>query len=70
MMPQVLDFLPGSLDDTNKNIQVADRHYVTTKQKGKARIKIYNDNRDILIARLHNILLAPDLCDRLFPLLH
>ena len=35
MSPQVSDFLPGSLKDTDKYIEVADGHYITTKQKGK-----------------------------------
>ena len=34
MTPQVYDFIPGSLEDTDKNIGVVDGHNVTTKQKG------------------------------------
>ena len=32
--PEVLDFIPGSLEDTDKYIEVADGHHVTAKQKG------------------------------------
>ena len=33
MTPQVSDFIPGSLEDTDKHIEVADGHHVTAKQK-------------------------------------
>ena len=35
MTPEVSDFIPGSLEDTDKNIEVADRHHVTAKKKDK-----------------------------------
>ena len=35
MTPEVSDFVPGSLEDTDKHIEVADVHHVTTKQKGQ-----------------------------------
>ena len=35
MMPQVSDFFPGSLEDKDKNIEVADIHHVMAKQKNK-----------------------------------
>ena len=60
------DFIPGSLEDTDKHIEVADGHHIIAKQKGQVRIKMCNDNRNKFIAYLYNILLAPDLCDRLF----
>ena len=31
MTPEVSDFIPGSLEDTDKYIEVADRHHVTAK---------------------------------------
>ena len=34
MTPEVTDFVPGSLQDTDKYIKVADGHHVTAKQKG------------------------------------
>ena len=46
MTPEVSDFIPGLLEDTDKHIEVADGHHVTAKQKGQVRIKIYNNNRD------------------------
>ena len=33
MTPEVTDFIPGKLEDTDKYIEVADRHHVTSKQK-------------------------------------
>ena len=66
MTPEVSDFVPGSLEDTDKYIEVADGHHVTAKQKDHVRIKICDDNGKPFIATLYNVLLAPDLCDRLF----
>ena len=65
MTPEVSDFIPGSLEDTDKYIEVADRHNVTEKQKLEIQIKMCNDNGDPFVATLHNVLLAPDLCDSL-----
>ena len=31
MTPEVTDFIPGSLEDTDKFIEVADGHHVTAK---------------------------------------
>ena len=58
MTQEVSDFIPGSLEDTDKHIEVADGHHVKAKQKGQVRIKM-----------LHNVLLAPYLCDRLFSII-
>ena len=69
MKPEVSDFIPGSLENTNKHIEVANRHHVTAKQKGQVRIKMCNNNGDPFIATLHNVILAPDLCDRLFSII-
>ena len=66
IMPEVSDFIPGSLEDTDKYIEVADRHHVTEKQKVQVRVQMCKDNRKTFIATLYNVLLAPDLCDRLF----
>ena len=33
MMPQVSNFIPDSLEDTDKNIEVADGHHVVAKKK-------------------------------------
>ena len=66
MMPQVSYFIPGALEDTDKHIEVVNRHQVTTGKKVQEQIKMRNDNGDTYIAILHNVLLSPDLCDRLF----
>ena len=69
MTPEVSYFIPDSLEDTDKQIKVADRHHVTSKQKGQVRIKMGNDHGDPFIATLHNVILEPDLCDRLFSII-
>ena len=69
MTPEVAYFIPGSLEDTDKFIEVADGHHVTAKQKGSVRIQMFDDNRETFIATLYNVLLAPDLCDRLFSII-
>ena len=69
MTPEVTDFIPDSLEDTDKFIEVADRHHVTAKQKGSVRIQMLDDNGETFIAALYNVLLAPDLCDRLFSII-
>ena len=66
MTPEVSDFVPGSLEDTDKHIEVADGHHVTAKQKGQVQIKMCYNNGKPFITTLHNVLLAPDLCNRLF----
>ena len=64
--PEVSDFIPGSLEDTDKYIEVADGNHVTARQKCQVRIQMCKDNGKSFIATLHNVLLAPGLCDRLF----
>ena len=39
MTPEVYNFIPGLLEDTDKNIEFADGNHVTEKQKGQVRIK-------------------------------
>ena len=58
MTPEFSDFIPGSLEDMYKYIEVAYRHHVTAKQKEQVRIKMCNNNRAPLIATLHTVLLA------------
>ena len=60
MTPEVSYFIPGTLEDTDKYIEVADGHHVTAKQKGQVRIQMCNDNGKTFIATLYNVLLAPD----------
>ena len=57
------------LEDTDKNIEVANGHHVTAKQKRKEQIKMCDDNGKSFIKISHNILLASDLCDRLFSII-
>ena len=66
MTPEVAGFIPGSLEYTDKYIEVAEGHHVTAKQKGQLQIKMCDNNRNPFIATLHKIILAPELCDRLF----
>ena len=66
MTPEVTDFITGSLEDIDKYIEVADGYHVTAKQKGSVRIQMCKDNGKKFIATLYNVLLALDLCDRLF----
>ena len=66
MTPEVTDFIPGSLEDTDKYVEVADGHHVTAKQKGSLRIQMFDVNGKTFVATLYNVLLAPDWCDRLF----
>ena len=64
-----LGLFPGLLDNTDKHIEVADGHHVMAKQKGQVQIKMCDGHGDPFIATLHNVLLAQDICDSLFPLL-
>ena len=69
MTPEVSDFVPGSLEYTDKYIKVADGYHVTAKQKGQVQIRMGDDNGNSFITTLQNVLLAPDLCDRLFSII-
>ena len=69
MTSQVSDFIPGFLEDTDKYTEVADGYHVTAKQKVQVEIKMCDDNRDILIATLKNVILAPDICNGLFSII-
>ena len=63
MAPQISNFIPGSLEYTDKHIEFADGNHVTDKQKRQVRIRLCKDNGDTFIATLHNVILAPDICD-------
>ena len=69
MTPEVTDFIPGSLEDTDKFIEVAEGHHVIAKQKGSLCIQMFDDKGKTFVATLYNVLLAPDLCDRLFSII-
>ena len=66
MTLEVTDFIPGSLEDTDKFIEVADGNHVTARQKGPVHIQMFDDNGKTFVATLYNVLLAPYLCDRIF----
>ena len=59
MTPEVSVCVPGSLEDTDKYIEVADGHHVMAKQKGQVRIQMCDDSGKKFIATLYNVLLAP-----------
>ena len=42
---------------------------MSRQKKGQVGIKMRNDNGDPFIATLHNVLLSPELCDRLFSII-
>ena len=65
MTPEVTDFIPGSIEDTDKYIEVADRHHVTAKKR-TVRIQMCDDNGKKFVTTLYKVLLAPDLCDGIF----
>ena len=69
MTLEVTDFISGSLEDTDKFIEVADGYHVTAKQEGSVRIQMCDDNGKTFVATLYNVLLAPDLCNRLFSII-
>ena len=66
MTPQVLEFIPVSLGDIGIYIEVSAGHHVTKKPKGEVKIKMCDDNKETFIATLHNVLSAPNICNRLF----
>ena len=68
MTPEVSDFIPISLEDTYKHIEVADGHHITAK-KVQIQIKMCNNNRDTFIVTLHNVISAPGLCNRLISIM-
>ena len=69
MAPEVSDFIPSPFDNTDKHIEVSEGYHVMEKQKGHVQIKIGNKKGETFIATLHKVLLAPDLCDRLFSII-
>ena len=69
MTTQVSGFIPGLLDNIDKHIEVTDGHHIMAEQKCQVRIKMCDNNGDTFITTLYNVLLAPDLCDRLFSII-
>ena len=62
MKPEVLDFIPRSLVETYKYIEVVYGNFVTSKQKRQVQIEICDDNGKPFIAVLYYVILAKDLC--------
>ena len=58
MTPQVSNYIPYSLEDTDKRIEVVYGHNIAAKQKWQVQIKICDDNGDTLISTLQNVLLT------------
>ena len=50
MTLEVTDLIPGSLEDTDKFIEVADGHHVTAKIKGSVRIQMFDNNGETFVA--------------------
>ena len=69
MTPEISDFIPKSLVETDKYIEFLDDHLVTEKQTRGVQIKMCVDDGKPFIATLYNVLIAPDLCDRLFSII-
>ena len=40
MTPEVTDFIPGTLEDTDKYIKVADGHHVTAKKRSSTNTNV------------------------------
>ena len=56
----------GSLMETDKYIKAPDGNLFTSKQTIEVQITMCDNNGKPCIARLYNVLLAPDLCNQLF----
>ena len=61
IIPEISDFIPGRLVETDKYIEVADRNFVTAKQTVEVKIDICDYNGKPFIATLCNVLFASDL---------
>ena len=62
----ISDFIPGSFVETDKYIKVADDNLDIAKQTGQLKIEMCDSNGKPFIAMLYNVLLALDLCNRIF----
>ena len=59
MTPEISDFIPGSLVETDKYINVADGYFFAAKQIGQIQIGMLNENGKLFIDMLYNLILAP-----------
>ena len=69
MTIEVTDFTQGLLEDTDTNIGVADRHHITTKQKGQLQIKCATITDIFLLQRYTTYFLHYIYSTKLFQLL-
>ena len=69
MTPDISDFMPGPLAETDKYIEVLYEHLITAKKTGEFQTKIPDDNGKPFIDMLYNVLIAPDFCNRLFSII-
>ena len=60
MTPEICYFIPGSLLETDKYIEIVDGHFVTAKQTGEVQIKICDYNGKPFITTFYNVIFAPD----------
>ena len=66
MTPDISDFITGLLVGKDKYTEVADGNFVTAKQTGEVKIKMWDNNEKPFISTLYNVIFAPDLYDTLF----
>ena len=66
MSPEISNFIPSSMAETGKYIEVADGNFITAKKKRIISDKMCGNNIKPFIDMLYNVLFAPDLCDILF----
>ena len=60
MTPEIPDFVPGSLVETDKYNKYSDGHYVTADQTGEYQINMSDDNGKPFITTLYKLLLYPE----------
>ena len=68
MTLNISNFIPVSLVGIDKYIEVTDGHF-HSKTNRRSSNKMRDNNGKPLIAVLYNVLLAPDLCGRLFSII-
>ena len=66
MTPEISDFVPSSLLEIDKYIEVEDSHLVTEKKTREVQIKMRNAYGKAFTATLYNVPFSPELCDKLF----
>ena len=63
MTPEFSDFIPGSLEDTDKYIEVVEGHHVTAKQEGQVQIKMCDERISVIVAHFYSYLTFLFRCD-------